>query len=198
MFTTDNFDDIENLVFFDIDQTLSDSISHCFTNVDDILALKQELKNDGFKRVKAIDVLYLSKTSLQLFAELLKVKGTKAICISSWAMVKEGYVIDEIDTLFNRYADFPDNWLVGLLGGGGGDRVVDYVLPFVEKHNFKGNFVVIDDGGGRYSRQDIVVNVDGRLSYNIYDFVRTCDILNIQSVENEKLNYHLQYIRGNK
>lgn len=196
MYLKSSLDDVENLVFFDIDQTLSTSITHAFYSVDKIIAYDQELKSRGIKRAKAIDAIYLNEVSLLLFSELMKVKGTKAICISSWvATSKKDEIIDEITSLFNDHADFPKDWLIGFVSGGSGDRMTNAVLPFMEKYNYKKNFVVIDDSADRFSMREKTVRVDGRISFQIYDFVKACDILGISEIDNEILNYHLQYIR---
>ncbi len=189
-----NLHKIKNIVFFDIDQTLSDSIRHCMISEQRYYAFLEKFKLHGYKHINPADAIYLNQTSVELLAELMKIDGTYAICISSWG--GKGDAIAEITHYFGNYADFPDGWLIGSSSGLGGDRYTKFVAPFLKEEKFKGRSVIIDDGAHAYANNPISITVDGRIGFSIYDFVQALDILNIDSViHNPQIDFQVQRIR---
>ncbi len=195
MFLRDNInlENIENIVVFDIDQTLGSSVLHSFTELTvKASSLRDELKKRGFLKAKAQDIKAISELSVKLFAELLQCPNTKAICISSWGSYKDKEkALQEIEDVLSVYADFPDDWLIGSCGGSGGDRH-ETVKRMFDSINYKNKYVVIDDSGFEFKDQNNVVTVDGLIGFSIYDFVQCCKILNITQLKNKKLEYYLK------
>lgn len=110
--------DTENLVFFDIDATLSSS------NEWQLLIKNPKykaFKESFYKEWETIKFVYfknLNHTSIALFANLLRQTNSKAFCISSWNTkghnISPNLYIQQLQEAFQSiYEYFPDNWLLG-------------------------------------------------------------------------------------
>lgn len=190
----------KNIVFFDIDCTLSSAIDEEIRNQSDedciIYAEKLGFIQENFLLFNAFDVAVPQKSSLDLFAYFLKITNSKAICISSWASVSNGQkCIDEIENIFSLISsEFEKDWLVGLTNGCGGDRWASYIKPFTEDIHPTCNHVAFDDGAHEYSNTETTIHVDSMLGLNIYDFINGLRVLGYnEKLENDYLNfsYHL-------
>lgn len=188
-----NIKNVEKIIFFDIDQTLTSVVNFCTLSLNENHnnLIKDKYYNK-FKTLKLCDIGTLERPSVALFAELLKTTNSKAFCIASWSNVQQGKLnINEIMSLFSDFADFPDDWLIGCSFSSCLDRYSTYILPIIEKINFEGKFAVIDDGGFNYIENKNTVIVDGRLGFTIYDFFKVLDILEISKIKSP-LNYYFQ------
>jgi hypothetical protein len=176
-----NLDNMQNIVFFDIDATLTSTIDHYI--------LKSQEKNE--KIVKSLykdwetityhDYAELTHSCIALFASFLKQTNSKAVCISAWNYSPEPELYTkELSEAFEGISDFPQDWLLGYAGGGGGDRWRSAIKPFLDKYNFGVPHVALDDGGFEYSNQDNVVIIDGKLGFNYYDYLKALKILNLK------------------
>lgn len=181
-----NLDNMQNIVFFDIDSTLSSSVDHCVLKEQhqDIKITKNLYQN--WETISYYNYAELSHSSVALFAYFLKQTNSKAVCISSWNKHQKAELfIKELSEAFETISDFPDDWLLGISGLCGGDRWKHSIEPFIKEHNVQVPFVALDDAGWNYSDQSKAVLVDGRLGFNIIDYMKALKILNLK----EELEY---------
>lgn len=171
----------ENIVFFDIDSTLTSTTEH-FTLLEQP-SYEARIKSMYQKKWKTIsywDYLELSHASIALFAAFLRQTGAGAVCISSWNTDRyNGLFIKELQEAFETISEFPDDWFLGYVGCTGGDRWSHSIKPFIKETGFTGKFVALDDGGFEYSDKDNVVIVNGQLGFNIIDYKKALSILSI-------------------
>ena len=129
----------QNIVFFDIDGTFSSSIeSLLHINNEKYMKFKCSYYQD-WKTIKLVDFKFLNHSSIALFANFLRQTNSKAVCISSWnirgMMYKDSELyMKELQESFESICSyFPNSWLLGFSGGGGGDRFVNSIIPFIKK-----------------------------------------------------------------
>ncbi len=177
----------QNIVFFDIDGTLSS------TNEWQLLMDNPKYKSfkesfyQQWKTIKLVDFRNLNHISVALFANLLRQSNSKAVCISSWNVRGSGICPDlyfqQLKESFESiYQYFPENWLLGY-SSGEVDRNVSAIKPFLEKTNFKGKHIAIDDGGFQYLDQSLTVIVKSRNGFDHQDYEKALKLFNI----NEKV-----------
>ncbi len=181
------FENIEienNLIFIDIDQTFGGSVDSVFIN-DDNDKIDQWIKfkkDNDLYRVHARDIANLNENSMKLFAELVHTTNAKVITISSWGSRKDfNRSIESIKTVFEYFADFPEDWLIGIASSSANDRNKEIVTPLIENIDFKNKHIIIDDNWISFHNKDNAVKVDGLLGFNIYNFIESLNILNIDS-----------------
>lgn len=183
-------DSTDNIIFFDIDGTLSSN--------SDFFVLKQEqshidfckylFSQYDFKTIKYFEFETLSHSSIALFAKLLTVTNSKAVCLSSWINSKEPELfIKELSICFNLIADFPKDFLIGFTSGGGGDRHNLDILPFLDKYNISLPWIAIDDGFHQYINCYRTVNVVSNDAFILKDFNKALSLLNV--------NYNLHTLK---
>lgn len=162
----------ERIVFFDIDSTLSSAVDHCtLAYQPSYNAYKKSIYNDNWKTIRFANFVELSQSSIALFAKFLEQTNAKAICIASWNTDRhEGVFIHELKEAFEALSEFPDDWFLGCAGGGGGDRDVYTIKPFIKKLGFSGDFIAIDDSVFSYTDKSYAIKIDGRLGFNIHDY----------------------------
>lgn len=184
----------ENIVFFDIDGTLTSSTDHFILKHQ---KSTKELTHKLYKNWKTIglyDYSELTHSCIALFSLFLRQTNSKAICISSWNNNENPELyIKELTEAFEGISDFPQDWLLGFIGGSGGDRFSTDINPFIKNLNIKKPYVILDDGGFTYSKKENVVIVDGRLGFNIYDYEKALNILKIK--EEPDLGYFERNIK---
>ena len=166
----------QNIVFFDIDQTLSSSIDFHYTFDEDKLQnYKKSLYNKEWKTISLFEFQNLNQTSLALFACFLKQTNSKAVCVSSWnttnSEIADLYFKELKESFESISSLFADNWLLGFSGGGGGDRHTFSIVPFLEETNFKGKYIAIDDGGICYTDKSYCVIVNGQTAFHCKEYL---------------------------
>jgi hypothetical protein len=173
------FAQTQRVIFFDIDATLTNAVDHSsLLDHPTQEAFKQQLFDESWKTIMFADFRELHPSSLALFACLLRQTGAKAVCISSWNTDDVGYVA-ELKAAFERFADFPDGWLLGYSGGCGGQRDITAIKPFMEETGFDGEYIALDDGAFEYLDQSRAIIVDGRLGFTIYDYQKALALFSI-------------------
>jgi hypothetical protein len=182
----------DKIIFFDIDSTLTSSFERHFAcNNENYLNFKKS-QHKGWKSIKMVDFKELSYTAVGLFANLLKQTNAKAVCVSSWNInnfkseSNEEYLSELKEAFETISSEFPEDWLLGFSGAGGGDRHIYSVLPFIEETQFTGLYSAIDDGAFEYSDQSYTVQVNGRNALTYEDYIK---VLEIFKMEKKLVNY---------
>jgi hypothetical protein len=170
----------KKIIFFDIDSTLSTSTDHhFFGRMKNYQDYKKSIYQD-WETIRFYDFQSLSHSCIALFAGLLAQTGAKAVCVSSWnRSSKAELYVKELQQAFETMGEFPEDWLLGFSGCGGGDRYEHSMLPLIKEIKFKGEYVALDDGGFEYSNQENVIIVDGRLGFNFYDYEKALKVLKV-------------------
>lgn len=176
--------DTENLVFFDIDGTLSSTNEWQLLMDSPKYKSFKESFHQNWKTIKMVDFRLLNHTSIALFANLLHQTNSKAVCVSSWntrgCMVCPDLYFKQLQEAFQSiYQHFPDNWLLGFSGSGGGDRTTHSIIPFINETGFKGKYISIDDGGFEYKDQSSVVIVNSRNGFEHYNYKEALELFDI-------------------
>ena len=140
---------------------------------------KRNLYNKKWNKIKQFDFIHLSVLSVNLFASFLNQYNAKAVCVSSWNIKghddPEEY-LNQLKTAFESLSEeFPKEWLLGFSGGSGGDRHNYSILPFIEKTNFQGKYIAIDDGAFEYSDQSYTIQVNGQHGFSREDFIKASE-----------------------
>lgn len=176
--------DTENLVFFDIDGTLSSSNEWQLLMKNPKYKAFKESFYKEWETIKFIDFKNLNHTSIALFANLLRQTNSKAVCISSWNIkghnISPNLYIQQLQEAFQSiYEYFPDNWLLGY-SYGEIDRNISAIQPFIEKTHFDGKYITLDDGGFQYLDQSLTVIVNSRNGFNHQDYEKALKLFNIK------------------
>ena len=176
---TSLFAQTQRIIFFDIDATLTSSIDNLVLHDQPIQdAFKRQLFDENWKTISFTDFRELDPSSLALFSRLLRQTGAKAVCISSWNTDDNRY-LSELKSAFEAFVVFPDDWLLGCTGGGGGQRDHHAIKPFVLKSGFQGEYIALDDGAHHYIDQSRAIKVDGSLGFTIYDYKKALGLFGI-------------------
>lgn len=175
----------QNIVFFDIDQTLSSSTDFHYTFDEDKLQnYKKSLYNKQWKTIKLFDFQCLNQTSLALFACFLRQTNSKAVCVSSWNTTRPEIAhlyFKELKESFEVFSSlFPDNWLLGFSGCGGGDRHTHSIIPFLKETNFKEKYIAIDDSGISYKDHSYCVIVDGKTAFHCKEYLEGLKLFGLE------------------
>lgn len=124
----------QNIVFFDIDGTLSSTNEWQLLMDNPKYKFFKESFYQQWKTIKLVDFRNLNHISVALFANLLRQSNSKAVCISSWNVRGSGICPDlyfqQLKESFESiYQYFPENWLLGYL-------LVKLIVMFQQYNHF--------------------------------------------------------------
>lgn len=187
----------ERLLFIDIDNTFGGTLERLYQdNEENTQKWKDFIKEHNLYRLHARDIASLNPNQIKLFAEMVRDTNSKVISMSAWGSLSNPEEsLRSIKTVFEHFADFPKDWLIGLVSGTGGNRELLTVRPFLKEVDFKGQHLLIDDMWKSFSDPKVCIKVDGKIGFSVYDcleIIRKFKI-NVNDIQNEELRHIIQH-----
>lgn len=150
----------DRLIFLDIDGVLNSRKHFDFRGTPEGKILREKLMGEH-KGITGVELVMLDHALVKRFFRFVVDSGCKVVISSTW---REGHTPSHFETLFALCgAEFPVGTIVGLtpmLEGIHENRRGHEINQWIVESNYRGHYVVLDDGDRQFLPEQILVKTD--------------------------------------